>query len=136
MKKKTKRKEKKYIDIFIEIYKMNLIIFWDSTGEEIAKYVKKYSKLDSESIKDLNKDINSGCAGFSGSLYKDGIDKIIWLKEKPEKVHTFGVLYHELHHAVEFIADDKGFNGSSITSKEAKAYLFEYIVNYCNTKLW
>lgn len=125
-----KNKNNKFILIDIEIYKMSVIVTWETTAEEIEGYIYKLVKKKPEKFRETFLDNVKGADGICLSIF--GSDKLLWLKKRPMKSTEYGVLYHELHHAVYSIAQDHCFNDET----EAMAYLYEYIVNICNRTLW
>jgi len=133
----------KNIEIRVPIYRMSVIIFFDSTLDEIIKYgikhkIKKerFSNNWKEEVKDM---IDSDINGFTVDYGENNRDILIWLRKKPEKMSEYGVLYHELYHAVDIIAvdcDDSHMFYNKHGMSEPRAYLYEFLINCCNTVLW
>lgn len=148
MKKKAKKKEEKsiveHLDIRLDIYRRTVVIFLGApTVEQIVESAIKHKvpeKYFTHGWKDSVQDaIKKGSAGFCTPLGEDARDLMIWLRERLKTATQYGVLYHELHHAVDFVAvgvdpEDRMVGKTGIS--EAKAYLFEFLVNECNTTLW
>jgi len=54
-------------------------------------------------------------------------------------VNSYGILYHELYHAVDYIA--RNIDGETILynehkNSEPRAYLYQYLANQANTFFW
>jgi len=131
------------IEIPIDIYRMSVVIFFDTTLDKMMKWGIK-NNINKERFTDewkewVNDEIKNSGGGFCVEYGKDNRDILIWIKKKPETSKEYGVLYHEIYHAVDGIAvsidiENKFYakNGMS----EPRAYLFEYLINYCNNILW
>jgi hypothetical protein len=75
-----------------------------------------------------------GAEGFCCNLGLCNADVLVWVQKrlcKTSSAAEFGVLYHELMHAVDRICARKG-----IDDTETRAYLFEFLANECHKVLW
>jgi hypothetical protein len=129
---------KKPIEIYIPIYKVTVIMVFGWTKEQILKCGKEHGvKEQREMSKWIDKNIDT-CSGFCVRYGDGNRDILIWLKKYPESFKEYGVVYHELYHAIDFIAYDIDPETmmSNEGSSEARAFLFEYIINEANRVLW
>jgi hypothetical protein len=125
------------IEIYLSIYRRSVVVVFGWELQKIIKLAnKKGIKTDKFSERMKNEFYGSGLCCHFGD---DNNDILIWLRDFPEQSSQFGVLYHEIYHAVDIVAEniDSEFklycdNGMS----EARAYLYEYIVTECNKILW
>ena len=120
------RKKLKHLEINLAIYRCHDIIFWETTVDEIAVWGKKNKLTISEKWIEDFKETVKGASGACLSFGYDNRDRVIWLKERPHKATQYGVLYHELYHAVDFIADEANLDTTK-NGTEARAYIFEYL---------
>src|SRR3990167_7026996 len=121
----------RWIEIYVPIYKMSVIVTWEQDIDRIIKTAKKHGvKISNEWKGKFNK-CSEGANGVCMIIGDANTDIIVWLKEKPLKASQFGTLYHELYHAVDNIAADHNLENE----REARAYVFEFLVNKCNKVL-
>lgn len=131
---KSKRAESKFILINTHIYRCHLLVTWEQDINKITKYLTARGIKEQEDFKQvLGGLINSNALGTVVTIgSKQNTDLCAWLRVKPQKMSEFGALYHELHHAVDKFAEDHNL----MDETEAKAYLFEHLVNECHKILW
>lgn len=110
---------KKHLIINGTIYPFGVIVFWDCDIE----YVKG---VFAELGDDINLDnlLEGGQGGRTRRLERG--DVVVWLKRKPETVDSYGVLVHELFHAVELLFEWLPIPLTE-SSSEAYAYYLEYL---------
>jgi len=132
-----KKKEKRFLEINLAIYRLYVVVTWETTKQEILDYVRKASpslkiteeewgKLFSESA-DSNR-----TAGLTMELGDDNCDIVVWLRKRPKTSKDYGVLYHELHHAVRAIMDSRNLG----IEHESPVFIYEYLANECNKYFW
>ena len=127
-----KNKENKFIEIPLSIFRCSVLVTWEQDVDKIIKYASKRGVPFKEDWKEVFV-ANSNGLGLCLELGTNNVDCLIWLKEKPLKTNQFGVLYHEIYHAVDYISEHRGMKTEE---KESRAYIFEHIVNQCNSILW
>ena len=71
-------------------------------------------------------------AGITIQLGDNNTDILVWLKRRPKTAREYGTLYHELSHALDFIAESHNLKEET----EAKAYIYEFMATECNMVLW
>ncbi len=135
--KKRKKKEKRFLEINLAIYRVYVVVTWETTKQEILKYVRKISpslKITDEEWGKLfseNAD-NNRTAGITMELGDDNCDILVWLRKRPKTAKDYGVLYHELHHAVRAISDSRNLG----IEHESPAFIYEYLATKCNNYFW
>lgn len=133
MRKRKPKKENKFIAINLAIYRMFVVVTWEPEVHKIANWANKNGtlKVTDEWITTFlkSKEKAIGCCLEFG---KDNTDVLIWLKERPKKASQYGTLYHELYHAVDHITDTHNLS----VEREARAYVYEYLIDECNRVLW
>lgn len=130
-----KEKKPNVVEIDVEIYKMHVVVFWETSIEDIAAWGKKHGCETSDQwIKDANETID-GATGACIWFGDDNRDLVMWLKKRPQTASDFGTLYHELYHAVDLIADGANFE-MSMKDTEPRAYLYEFLITRCNQFFW
>ena len=83
--------------------------------------------------KEFSKHIdNKTCIGLAILYGDDNSDVLVWLKKRPEKCSEYGVLYHELYHAVDSIIESRNL----FEEKESPAFIYEYLAMECNNYFW
>lgn len=135
------RKKLDYIEIPVNIYRRTVVVFFGATAKEMCDFGKSRGIRDfsEESLKWMKETIAGTAMGFTLNYGDDNPDILVWLRIRPRTASQFGVLYHELYHAVDFIAshtDEKNKWYSEDGMSEPRAFLFEYLANECNRKLW
>lgn len=125
------KKESKFIQLYLDIYDVTVLVTWEKDAKKIIKHLDKISinKTEPEFSRHIEKLLQRGIGGFCTDF---GTDKVIWIQKRPEKNSEYGVLYHELYHSVDHISRDKSME----SEWEAKAYMFQYLVEHCNKVLW
>lgn len=127
-----KKKESKYIEIFLAIYRCTVVITWEQNKQKIIKAMQRCGiHLTDDWQKDFHY-YGEKATGVCMALGDGNTDILVWLKERPRKAKQYGVLYHELFHAVDILSDSHNLGGE----KEARAFLYEYLVNEANRILW
>jgi len=136
----VKRKVVTRISIPIEIYRRQVILFIGADEKTIFRYGTRYKCNLTEHWKGVVKSLMaSDCRGFC-MPYGDGeADILIWLRKRPKRATEYDTLYHELYHAVDYIADSvdplEGLRDRE-NSSEARAYLYSWLATECNRVLW
>jgi hypothetical protein len=128
------KKENKFILINLAIFRCHCVVTWEQDVKEIVKWAKKHdvNSLKEDWVQTFN-ETTKVANGLCIDLGLGNTDILVWLKEKPKKMSQYGVLYHELYHAVDKIAED---HAMQTKETEARAYIFEYLTNECNKVLW
>ncbi len=133
-----KKLQLKLIEIPIKLYKVSVVIFFGGDIEFIIKTgikkgIKKeqFTKKWKNWIEDEMKEGQGICCDYG----ENNKDVLVWMWKRPETLKDYGILYHELYHAVDYIADSRGFDSIDKLS-EPKAYLFEYLFNEASLILW
>lgn len=127
-----KKKESKFILINVNLFRCHVLITWEEDKDIIFTYANKEGVKLEESWKDTFKEATTDAIGSCMNLNVGNTDIIVWLKKRPIKLSEYGVLYHELHHAVGMIAKQHNFEDET----EAMAYTYEYLVNEAHEILW
>jgi hypothetical protein len=123
---------KKFLEIPLHLYRLIVIVTWETSFADLKRFIKRNTHvLTADWQKDYEKHRNDA-VGVCMTLGDNNSDVVIWLKEKPTRASQYGVLYHELFHAVDHITRTHNLDGEI----EARAYIFEHLVNQCNSHLW
>ena len=132
------------IEIPLDIYRCSVVIFFGATLKQIMSVGRRrgiaaefFPREWSTTLEDwiADEDCNGFCASY-GSLNRD---IVVWLRKRPERSREYGTLYHELYHAVDHVAsgiDERGTLTDRFGTSEARAMIFEYLVNTANRVLW
>lgn len=129
---KKAKKQPKFLPLEIGIYRLHVVVTWETTAEEIAAYAAKHNcRVASHFTKDF-KDNAGDALGLCMSLSNDSSDVLVWLDKKPSSASSYATLYHELYHAVDSISKSRNLGDE----QEARAYLFEYLAHECNKAFW
>lgn len=128
-------KKGKYLEIPVILYRMTVVVFWETGISDIAAFAKKHKCAISDTWITNAEETIKNASGACMPLGENNRDLLIWLKEKPKEARQYGVLYHELYHAVDFIADGTGLD-TGLQGTESRAFLFEYLVTTCNRYFW
>ena len=139
MKKKKIKRTKKLDAIFIPVplYRISVIVTFGLSLKDIIKLGIKSKIEEKRFTNKWKKDVEELMVfpGFGIHYGEGNSDILIWLNKRPEKLSEYATLYHELYHAVDFIAHDKNFYTEDPNS-EPKAYLFEYLFLKVSEILW
>lgn len=132
------KKKLNKIIIPVPIYRVSVVIFFGETLEEIIKQgikgnIKKenFTKKWQTWVRDNMETALGICCNYG----EDNSDVLVWVKTQPKKCSEYAILYHELYHATDHIADSRAFNIEDKIS-EPKAFLFEYLFTYVSKILW
>lgn len=99
------------------------MVSWNPSIDKIVRFARsKGVKVSQQWIKELTSKIDSAEA-ICARLGYGGADLLVWFKKRPTSIN--GTVAHELTHALDFISESRGLDGE----KEARAYLFEFLVN-------
>lgn len=133
-----------FIEVYLRTYRRSVVVFFGTTAEGILKMGKKRGisvRLFTDSwvaaLKELSTEKTT--SGFTMQFGDNNTDVLISMRERPKKASEYGRLYHEVYHAVDEIAwavDETNKLTTKDGTSEARAYLFEHIVNELNSKLW
>lgn len=141
---KREKRKPTVIPVPVAIYRTVVVLFIGSTCDEIVatgamngidkKHFTEGWRRDVRQLMD-----ETQTKAFTILFGDDNRDVLIWLRERPRTATEYTHLYHEIAHAVDFIAhatDEKnlwyGNNGMS----EPRAYLFGYLATAFNRALW
>ena len=127
----------KFLEINLAIYRVYVVVTWDTSKKEIMNYVKHNSpklKITEEVWgKEFSKCVDDNrCNGLTIELGDDNCDILVWLRKRPQTASEYGVLYHELHHATRAIVDSRNLG----IEHESPAFIYEYLATQCNKHLW
>ena len=131
----TTRPASHFLEIYLAIYRLAVVVTWETSLGDILAFARRgkveitrerWGKDFSEYADDPH------CNGLTMLLGDDNADVLVWLRHRPKKASEYGVLYHELFHAVQQIVKSRNL-GDEI---ESPAFLFEYLANQCNKVLW
>lgn len=135
---KKKRKEITRIEIPMDIYRMNVVIYLGWEMEAIIKDAIKHgvepNRFDGQWRRWFSDNAETAM-GLCMDLGEGNKDVMVWVKKKPKTLNEYCHLYHELYHATDHIADSRNFNVEDKMS-EPKAYIFEYLFRFASNILW
>ena len=126
-----KKPEQKHIEIALAIYRCSVIVTWEQDIDKVIKWAQKQGVKISDDWKGEFTECRKKATGTTLMLGDENTDILVWLKVRPKKASEYGVLYHELYHATDRIAEDH-----NLKEGEARAYIFEFLANECNRVLW
>ena len=123
---------KNKLEINVKLYRLHVLIFWEVKIETIVRHAKKRRcSISDQWVTDISEDVKIA-SGVCARLGDDNTDIMVWLKKRPKTAGEFGVLYHELFHAVDYITESHNL----ADEKEARAFLYEFLANECNQYFW
>ena len=126
-----KKNVHKLIEIFVTLYRLTVVIAWETDLREVLKFCQKRCSLTEKEIQEIA-EYGEEANGITVNLGEYNTDILIWLKKRPKKASEYGNLYHELHHATFHIAKSHNLNNEM----EAQAYLYEYLATQANQYFW
>ena len=123
---------KNLVAIPIIPFRLHVLVAWEIPIEEIVKCVKKHGtkEISDEWIRDFKEHTKKSlglCYEIGGSR-----DILVFLKKRPQTASEYGVLYHELYHAVDTITE----SSQLLQYEHSRAFIFEYLANECNGYFW
>lgn len=129
------KSKKNILVIPVPLYRVTVLVAWDVPIESVGRHCRKHGcNITKEWIKD-RVSFAEGANGICTNLGEGNTDVLVWLKNnlhRRSKASEFGILYHELYHAVDRI----GKSHNLMEEEEARAYIFEYLVFRCNQFFW
>jgi hypothetical protein len=132
----------KPISINVAIYRLHVIIFVEWTVEAMIRFGRQH-KIGKEQFTDeWLRMLHSSRDGAQGLCTRFGVnnrDILVWLAKRPTRASEYGTLWHELLHAVDFIAEgaDPGNRFSDENGiSEPRAFLYEYLAVEASKALW
>lgn len=132
------KKKLQFIEIPVRIYEISVIIFFGGDLEFIIKTGIKKGIKKEQFTKSWKNWVENGIKEIQGLCcnYGEGNkDVLVWMCKYPETLKDYRILYHELYHATDHIADSINFDSVDKLS-EPRAYLFEYLFNEASLILW
>lgn len=132
-----KKKINKII-IPVPVYRVSVVIFFGATMEEMIKQGVKGGIKEKSFTKEWRDWVGENietATGICCDYGEDNKDVLVWVKVRPQRCSEYAVLYHELYHATDHIADSRAFNVKDKIS-EPKAFLFEYLFTQASKVLW
>lgn len=126
------RLTKKFLSINVGIYRLHVIVTWETTPAEISRYSKQHGVPVAKNFEKEFTENTKDAIGLCMELVKGNPDVLVWLAKQPKRATSYGTLYHELYHAVDSISDSRNL-GDEL---EARAYLYEYLVTEANKFFW
>lgn len=122
----------KFLAINLALYRLHVIVTWETTGAEIAEFARQHGcRVSDRFVPDFNEQA-SDALGLCMAFHNDYPDVLVWLSKKPTKASSYATLYHELYHAIDSVSKSRNL----ADEPEARAYAFEYLVNECNRFFW
>lgn len=112
------KKSKNFI-VPLVIYPFDIMVSFCQTDEELKKQLQKVGSEWDDKMK---------CVGMGSFCMNDKNQSVIRLWNYPETCEQYGVLQHEIFHAVTFILDRMGMKLELFTSDEAYSYLIGYLI--------
>ena len=137
---RKKKKTVNFIKVGLPLYRVSVAVFFGVSldgiikegvrgGIDSKKFTEEWKKWPSEQIS------GTSCTGFTMEYGEGNKDVLVWIRKKPQKLSEYAVLYHELYHATDHIADSRDFyTGDKIS--EPRAYIFEYLFMEVSKVLW
>lgn len=126
------KKSTKFLPLDLPLYRLTVLVTWESSGAEIAKFAAKHNCTVAPRFIEDFKEAAGDALGLCMKFSNDNPDVLVWLKQKPKTASTYATLYHELYHAVDDISKSRNL----ADEQEARAYLFEHLADRCNKKFW
>jgi len=129
----------KPIEIYLAIYRCTVVVFCGHTSQEMKSIIKKKLDLPPKWYRDLEDITEENIGGATTTLGEKNRDVIVYLKKIPKVASEFGVLYHELYHAVDLVMsgiDKHNLCYDKDGMSEPRAYLYQYLVDKCHNVLW
>lgn len=138
---KLKAKREKPIDVDVAIYRLHVIVIIGWTVDEIIHWGQKRGIPKEAFTEQWNTYAReaSGSNGYCMYFGDPNADILVWLKVRPTKSSEYDTLWHELSHAVDFIAkqaDPADYFYSKGMMSEPRAYLYEYLAVKITQVLW
>lgn len=124
----------RFLEIPLTIYRLHVVVTWETTLQEIVKYARRgHVELSAGWRADFTRiAANSACQGVCMTLGDGNCDLLVWLRHRPRRAIHYGTLYHELFHVVQEVSKARNL-GAEI---ESPAYVYEYLATACNRALW
>ena len=125
----------RFLHVSLAVYRITVVVTWETTPAEIVRHGRRWgiASLTDEWRDALAKDLSEkACAGICLLYGADNSDVLVWLRHRPQKASQYGVLYHELYHAVAAVVRERHLGGES----ESPAFIYEYLATRCNQVLW
>lgn len=126
-------KSNKFLAINLAVYRLHVIVTWDTSAEEIAEYSEAHGcDVSKRFVSDFKEHAEDALLGLCMKLHNENPDVLVWLKQRPRRASDYGTLYHELYHAVDDISKSRNLDDEA----ESRAYIFEYLVTEANKFFW
>ena len=113
----------KTFTIPVDIYSIK-VEFWYGSQEDAKN-----------ELENSNFPIKSDFNAEGNTLFEEGFDIIVWIKENYDPYSFIPTLSHEMNHATFFILKDVGVDYDEDTHNEAFTYLQDYLVEQALRKL-
>jgi len=130
--KARKRLKRHLLEIKVELYRMTVLVAWEVPLLDVLLHAKDAGCAISKKRAGEMIVFAKNCAGLTSHLGDRNTDIVIWLKKRPTDLGTYGALYHELFHAVDYITKSHNLDGEI----ECRAFLMEYLATKCNRYFW
>jgi hypothetical protein len=125
-------KSNNFLAINVAVFRMHVIVTWETEAEEIERYARKHKVEVAEKFVDEFKENTKDAIGVCMVFANENPDVLVWLRKRPRKASDYGTLYHELYHAVDNISESRNLKDEA----EARAYAFEYLATEANKFFW
>ena len=118
----------KFLSIPVEVYRLHVIVTWERNPAIIGDFCRKEGlEVASNFESEFKENCDKGTIGLCMWLKNDEPNVVIWLNDRPSSIAAFSTLLHELYHATDYISKARNLS----EEEEARAYVFEYLSNYC-----
>lgn len=126
---------KNILAINLELYHLHVVVVFGSPIEEVIETcISRGATLSENWIKWVK--VSAATAnGFCANIGDGNTDVLVWLKKELNRGHKasdYGVLFHELFHAVDKITNSHALEGEL----ECRAYIYEYLAEACFRYCW
>jgi len=125
---------KKILAIHVDVFRVAVVVTWETNKAWVMNHARTHGIAVTEDGfgQAFSREVEDNeCLGLCISFGDRNSDVLVWLRERPTKATDYGVLYHELYHAVDCIAESR-----HLKCAECRAFTFEYLVNQCNKFFW
>ncbi len=125
---------RRFLEIPLSIYRLTVVVTWESALEEVLLFAGEHKvEITPQWREEFERHAKDAtCSGFCITFGDDNSDLLLWLRKRPTKASEYGVLYHELFHAVRAVVRSRSLGAE----EESPAFLYEYLATRCNQVLW
>jgi tRNA G18 (ribose-2'-O)-methylase SpoU len=120
------------LEIFLEIYRLTVLVTWDCKIEDVIKHCEKRGCKLTDQEKETIIKLSGRAQGICCNIGEGNSDVLVWMRNRPRTVSGYSVMYHELFHAVDNITNSHNMAGEY----EARAFIYEFLTTQCNNHFW